>query len=101
VVIETIKTEGVVVVPGIVKLRAVDKPATPERQGVDPFTKQPKTFAAKPASKKVKASPLKNIKDAVRRLHEAPHDRDRVGCVALLSPTLRATTKISGASLVK
>ena len=65
VVIETLKNEGAVVVPGIVKLKSVEKAATPERQGVDPFTKQPRTFAAKPASKKVKASPLKNIKDAI------------------------------------
>lgn len=65
VVIGTLKTEGSIVVPGVVKLRAVAKAATPERQGVDPFTKQPKTFAAKPASTKVKASALKTVKDAV------------------------------------
>jgi hypothetical protein len=33
--------------------------------GVIPFTKEPMEFAAKPASKTVKASPLKVVKDAV------------------------------------
>jgi hypothetical protein len=41
------------------------KPATEARTGVNPFTKEPMEFAAKPASKKVKASPLKVAKDAV------------------------------------
>lgn len=63
--IEILKSDGAVVVPGLVKLKAVTKPATPERQGVDPFTKQPKTFAARPESKKVKASPVKTVKDAL------------------------------------
>ena len=47
------------------KLRVVKKPATKERQGINPFTKQPMTFAAKPASKAVRARPVKPIKDAV------------------------------------
>jgi DNA-binding protein HU-beta len=33
--------------------------------GVNPFTKEPMQFAAKPASKSVKASPLKVAKDSV------------------------------------
>jgi hypothetical protein len=33
--------------------------------GANPFTKEPMQFAAKPASKSVKASPLKVAKDAV------------------------------------
>ena len=38
---------------------------TEARSGVNPFTKEPMEFAAKPASKSVKASPLKAVKDAV------------------------------------
>jgi DNA-binding protein HU-beta len=57
---------GEFVVPGLVKLRVVKKPATKERQGINPFTKQPITIPAKPASKKVRATALKNLKDLVQ-----------------------------------
>jgi hypothetical protein len=39
--------------------------ATKAREGINPFTKQSQTFAAKPASKSVRARPIKAIKDAV------------------------------------
>jgi nucleoid DNA-binding protein len=51
--------------PGFAKFRVVKKPATKARQGINPFTKAPTTFAAKPASKSVRARPIKSIKDAV------------------------------------
>ncbi|MDB5549638.1 MAG: DNA-binding protein [Tardiphaga sp.] len=56
---------GEFVVPGFAKISVVNKPATEARSGVNPFTKEPMEFAAKPASKTVKASPLKVAKDAV------------------------------------
>src|ERR1700679_857569 len=56
---------GEFVVPGFVKMSVVNKPATEARSGITPFTKEPMQFAAKPASKSVKASPLKVAKDAV------------------------------------
>jgi DNA-binding protein HU-beta len=56
---------GEFVIPGFVKMSVVNKPATEARSGVNPFTKEPMEFAAKPASKTVKASPLKVAKDAV------------------------------------
>jgi nucleoid DNA-binding protein len=56
---------GEFVVPGFAKITVVNKPATEARTGVNPFTKEPMEFAAKPASKSVKASPLKVAKDAV------------------------------------
>src|SRR5437868_5695009 len=56
---------GEFVIPGFAKLSVVNKPATEARSGINPFTKQPMEFAAKPASKTVKASPLKVAKDAV------------------------------------
>lgn len=65
VVTEGLKTSGEASIPGIVKLKAVKKAATAERQGVNPFTKLAVTIAAKPESTKVKASPAKAIKDAV------------------------------------
>jgi DNA-binding protein HU-beta len=56
---------GEFVIPGFVKMSVVNKPATEARSGINPFTKEPMEFAAKPASKSVKASPLKVAKDAV------------------------------------
>jgi nucleoid DNA-binding protein len=56
---------GEFVIPGFVKMSVVNKPATEARMGVNPFTKEPMQFAAKPASKSVKASPLKVAKDSV------------------------------------
>jgi len=50
---------GEFVIPGFAKMSVVHKPATEARSGVNPFTKEPMEFAAKPASKSVKASPLK------------------------------------------
>ena len=57
---------GEFVIPGLVKLRVVKKPATKERQGINPFTKEPMTIPAKPASKKVRATALKSLKDLVQ-----------------------------------
>jgi len=65
VVTEALKADGEAIIPGIVKLKTVKKAATLARQGTNPFTKQPVTIAAKPASLKVKASPQKALKDAV------------------------------------
>jgi DNA-binding protein HU-beta len=56
---------GEVTIPGLLKLKAVKKPATKEREGINPFTKEPITIAAKPASKKVKAIPIKALKEMV------------------------------------
>jgi nucleoid DNA-binding protein len=54
---------GVFNVPGLMKVRLVRKPATPERKGINPFTKQEQIFAAKPARNVVKISPLKRLKE--------------------------------------
>jgi nucleoid DNA-binding protein len=60
-----LKKAGVFTLPGFAKFRVIKKPATKARQGINPFTKQPQTFAAKPASKAVRARPIKAIKDAM------------------------------------
>ncbi len=57
---------GEFVIPNLVKLRVVKKPATKERPGINPFTKEPITIPAKPASKKVRATALKSLKDLVQ-----------------------------------
>ncbi len=56
---------GVVNVAGLFKVKVVRKPAQPEREGVNPFTKEKTIFKAKPAQNVVKISPLKRLKDAV------------------------------------
>ena len=62
---EQLRQSGEVVIPGLVKLRVSEKKATEERQGINPFTKQPMTFKAKPARRVVKANPVKALKDAL------------------------------------
>ena len=65
VAVEQLKKGNEVTLPGMAKLKSVRKPAKPARDGIDPFTKQPRTFAAKPASTAVKIRPVKALKDAV------------------------------------
>ena len=60
-----LRKNGIFTMPGFAKFRVVKRPATKARQGINPFTKQPMTFAAKPASKAVRARPIKAIKDAL------------------------------------
>lgn len=60
-----LKKNGIFTLPGFAKFRVVKKPATKARQGINPFTKEPMTFPAKPASKSVRARPIKAIKEAV------------------------------------
>ncbi len=54
---------GEVTIPNLVKLKAKATPAIEERQGLNPFTKQPTVIKAKPASLKVRATPVKALKD--------------------------------------
>lgn len=56
---------GVFTVPGLMKVRVVRKPATKARKGINPFTKEETTFAAKPARNVVKITPMKALKDMV------------------------------------
>ena len=60
-----LKKNGVFVVPGLVRMVVVKKPATKERKGINPFTKEPTVFKAKPARKVIKGRPAKAAKDAV------------------------------------
>jgi nucleoid DNA-binding protein len=54
---------GEITIPNLVKLKAKATPATEEKQGINPFTKQPQVIKAKPASLKVRATPVKALKD--------------------------------------
>lgn len=65
IVTSELKSNGEVTIPGLIRLSVTTKAATPEREGINPFTKQPTIFKAKPARKVVKARPMKALKDAV------------------------------------
>ena len=56
--VSEVKKNGLFVLPGFAKFVVVKRPARPARKGINPFTKEPTTFAAKPASKAVKARPI-------------------------------------------
>ena len=50
---------------GILNLKLKSKPAQPARKGVNPFTKEPMVFKAKPASKAVRVLAMKKLKEMV------------------------------------
>ena len=60
-----LKKTGAFFVPGFAKFVVIKKPATKERKGINPFTKEPTIFKAKPARKIIRARPVKAAKDAV------------------------------------
>ena len=60
-----LKKTGAFFVPGYAKFVVIKKPATKARKGINPFTKEPTIFKAKPARKVIRARPVKAVKDAV------------------------------------
>jgi len=59
------KGPGIFTVPGLMKVKRINKPATKAREGVNPFTGEKMMFKAKPARNVVKVQPLKNLKSMV------------------------------------
>lgn len=53
------------VVPGMMKVQSVYKPAQKAREGINPFTKEKVMFKAKPARTNIKIRPLKALKSMV------------------------------------
>lgn len=62
---KALRGSGLFTLPGLLKMKVVKKPAVPERQGINPFTKLPTVFKAKAASKKVRILALKGLKGLV------------------------------------
>merc|ERR1712093_571099 len=60
-----VKTNGAFKFAGVLNLKLKKTPARPARKGVNPFTKEPCVFKAKPASKTVRALALKKLKDMI------------------------------------
>jgi nucleoid DNA-binding protein len=56
---------GTFTIHGLCKIVVQRKPATPEREGINPFTGEKTTFKAKAARNVVKVRPLKKLKDMV------------------------------------
>ncbi len=54
---------GEFVLPGLLKIVTVKKPARKARKGINPFTGEETMFKAKPASIAVKIRPLKKVKE--------------------------------------
>lgn len=60
-----LKKTGAFVFPGLAKFVVVKKPAIKARKGINPFTKEPTVFKAKPARKVLKIRAVKAAKDAL------------------------------------
>jgi nucleoid DNA-binding protein len=60
-----LKKNGTFLVPGFAKFVVIKKAATKARKGINPFTKEPTIFKAKPARKVIRARPVKAAKDAL------------------------------------
>jgi len=60
-----IKKHGNFKLAGMLNLKLKKKPASPAKKGINPFTKEPCVFKAKPASKTVRALAMKKLKEAL------------------------------------
>lgn len=56
---------GTFALPGLLKIRSVKRPATKKRMGRNPATGEAVEIAAKPATTKVRVTPLKRLKEMV------------------------------------
>lgn len=60
------KGPGMVTLPGLLKVKRVEKKATPARPGKNPRTGEPMTIPAKPKRTVVKALALKGLREMVK-----------------------------------
>merc|ERR1712188_8492 len=60
-----LKKNGRFKLAGALNMKLKKKPAQAARKGVNPFTKEPCVFKAKPASQTVRALPMKRFKEMV------------------------------------
>merc|ERR1711904_749151 len=62
VAVEQVKKSGSFKFAGMLNMKLKNKPATKAKKGINPFTKEPCVFKAKPASKTVKGFAMKKLK---------------------------------------
>merc|ERR1712195_301938 len=63
VAVTQVKKSGSFKLAGMLNMKLKNKPATKARKGVNPFTKEPCVFKAKPASKTVRCLAMKKLKE--------------------------------------
>merc|ERR1719262_666813 len=63
VAVAQVKKSGSFKVAGMINMKLKNKPATKARKGINPFTKEPCVFKAKPASKTVRGIAMKKLKE--------------------------------------
>jgi nucleoid DNA-binding protein len=56
---------GELTILNLLKLKVKETKATEDREGIHPITKQPQVIKGKPASRRVRATPMKGLKDLV------------------------------------
>lgn len=56
---------GEILIPGLLKLNVVEKPATHQHEGINPLTREPMTYKARAARKVIRVRPLKALMDAL------------------------------------
>jgi DNA-binding protein HU-beta len=54
---------GELTIPGLIRLKSKETKATEDREGIDPFTKQKRIIKGKPAARRIRATPIKALKD--------------------------------------
>lgn len=59
------KGPGIFTIPGLVKMKVKNKPAVPAGMRKNPFTGEMAMAAAKPASRSVRVTALKKLKDSI------------------------------------
>ena len=64
------KGPGVFALPSLVKIAVVNKPATPQRMGISPFTKQEQVFAAKGTERPTTTGLVSRLLDACRSVDD-------------------------------
>merc|ERR1712086_489273 len=60
-----LKSSGKFKLAGALNLKLKKKPARAAKKGINPFTKEPCVFKAKPASETVRALPMKKFKELI------------------------------------
>merc|ERR1712224_787498 len=63
VAVSEVKKAGSFKLAGMLNMKLKNKPATKAKKGINPFTKEPCVFKAKPASKTVRCLPMKKLKE--------------------------------------
>jgi nucleoid DNA-binding protein len=56
---------GKFTIPGLLTLRVVHKPATKEHEGLNPFSRKPMIFKARPARSVIKVRCTKKLRDSI------------------------------------